>query len=505
MAAAVLIAVLSWAAYTWTATAGTWTNWFPGKFSYYDSQANAFLHGQLALLEKPDPRLLALANPYSFWERHESIPYIWDSSLYQGRFYLYWGPAPALLAAGIKLLFPNVLVLDEALAVGFLCLFTLLISLLINIQRRIFAPSAPVWGTAGLILAGCLNLFGFYVAARPAVYEAAVLAGQVFFLAGLALVASELQKQEARTEVYLLVGCCWALALGSRISLLPGIAWLAVFFSLRLVWQGWKTAPGTTLCRLAALWLPLAVGLAGLGWYNQARFGSPFETGYRYQLSIPAFPPEQGWMYSTAYLAPNAFAYLLRPPDFIRRFPFVALPFIERKDWLAWIPVPDHYIYLEPLVGILWVLPSMVLTAAGVAPVLIVQGYQFIRKRARTVRGLGGWMAPASWWIAALAVYTLIQLGMVLGFFYSTMRYQFDWLAGLLLLASLCAWRMDRWLERKPTLRLLFWGGVMMCGLYSIAAGWFGSFSAIEQRFAANNPALYGWLEHEFNRLLPLK
>ncbi len=56
------------------------------------------------------PALLALSNPYDP-DARKGIPglqveqpgTIWDMSLYDGRVYLYWGPAPALLLSAIKL------------------------------------------------------------------------------------------------------------------------------------------------------------------------------------------------------------------------------------------------------------------------------------------------------------------------------------------------------------------------------------------------------------------
>ena len=81
----------------WYTSLGRFTIFSPVTNTYVD-QGEAFLHGQLSLLQPPDPRLVALPNPYDSKQR-KSIPFIWDSSLYKGKFYLYWGPAPALILA----------------------------------------------------------------------------------------------------------------------------------------------------------------------------------------------------------------------------------------------------------------------------------------------------------------------------------------------------------------------------------------------------------------------
>ena len=67
---------------------------FPHIQNDYVDLGTAFLRGQLALLERPDPRLADLGDPYEFTQR-KGIPYRWDASYYGGKYYLYWGPAPA--------------------------------------------------------------------------------------------------------------------------------------------------------------------------------------------------------------------------------------------------------------------------------------------------------------------------------------------------------------------------------------------------------------------------
>mgnify|MGYP003341686041 CR=1 FL=1 len=63
----------------------------------YGLLARGFLRGQLDLDLVPDPALTAAANPYDPALR----PKVWyphDASLFNGKFYAYFGPAPAVLA-----------------------------------------------------------------------------------------------------------------------------------------------------------------------------------------------------------------------------------------------------------------------------------------------------------------------------------------------------------------------------------------------------------------------
>src|SRR5690349_12670670 len=100
-----LIFILVIFLYVWQVSFGYWEKW-PKTTNYFDLQANAFYHKQVALLEKPDPILLALSDPYDMELRSKSgAQSIFDLSLYQGKYYLYWGPMPALLILPIKLFY----------------------------------------------------------------------------------------------------------------------------------------------------------------------------------------------------------------------------------------------------------------------------------------------------------------------------------------------------------------------------------------------------------------
>jgi hypothetical protein len=93
-------------AYVWLVSIGTWTKW-PQTYSHYDMLAAAFRLGQLYLEKQPSPALLALPNPYDP-AMLKDVPYLMDASLYRGRYYLYFGPVPALILLVAKFLIPGV-------------------------------------------------------------------------------------------------------------------------------------------------------------------------------------------------------------------------------------------------------------------------------------------------------------------------------------------------------------------------------------------------------------
>src|SRR5687768_11579465 len=69
----------------------------PGD-AYYASLTEGFLRGQLSMAHRPDPRLMAMPHPYDHQAREANkVPYLWDASYFNGRYYLYFTPLPALL------------------------------------------------------------------------------------------------------------------------------------------------------------------------------------------------------------------------------------------------------------------------------------------------------------------------------------------------------------------------------------------------------------------------
>ena len=81
--------------YVWFGTGGSFH--FRDTANYYGELADALLAGQLHLKIAPVPELAALPDPYA---PEQNEPYrLHDAVYYGGRYYLYWGPVPALLHA----------------------------------------------------------------------------------------------------------------------------------------------------------------------------------------------------------------------------------------------------------------------------------------------------------------------------------------------------------------------------------------------------------------------
>src|SRR5512140_1541003 len=99
---ATLCVLLCLVAYAFFLPAGKWTN-APETTRYYDDLGAAFRAGRLDLNIQPSAGLKTLANPYDPSVRNADpalrafVDTVWDLTYHQGRFYVYWGPAPGLL------------------------------------------------------------------------------------------------------------------------------------------------------------------------------------------------------------------------------------------------------------------------------------------------------------------------------------------------------------------------------------------------------------------------
>ena len=346
-------------AYIWFISFGTWTHWpFITSYNvYYDQLATAFQHGSLSLEIKPSSALLALHDPYDPTDRQSNnIPYPIDFSLYKGNFYLYFGPVPALFLLMIKLLGTGT-VGDHYLVFAFVSGIFIFQSLfIIKIWKRFF-QNVPIW-----IISLCILFCGLIspiplILTQARVYEAASAGGQFFFLAGLYFVIAALDKESISAGQFLIAGTSWALAIGSRMTQIVPIG----FVALMVVFWVCRTYRQTKLLSkviypFISLCLPLILGLAILGWYNWARFDSVFESGFYYQLAGPFLQRYSHVLFSPIYLLPNLYNYLMMRPKLSMAFPFLQLAPGYGAIKFSFLSLPPIY-HAGGITGILFTAP----------------------------------------------------------------------------------------------------------------------------------------------------
>jgi len=451
--------------YAWLSMSGSGET--SGVTSYYYSYlADAFLDGNLHLAWQPDPMLLALDDPYDPQARDElekfDILIPADFSLYEGKFYLYWGPVPGLLLAAVQF-FPHQSSVDDSfLAFAFgVGLFFVQSLLILNIWDCYF-HTLPQWMLRiSIVLAGLtwpIALLRSYND-HARIYQAAITAGQLFLISGLLVAFTAIARPTTSHWRLAFAGLLWILAIGSRHLLALPIFFICIMTTLWITREGIGFVAKIT--RLTSLSLPLVVGGAGLGWYNWARFGSITETGFSYALAGVNIQKHSAELFSSVNIIQNLYHYLIQAPDFTSKFPFVSLLQIRKHIALPFYTSPEFY-YAEPMTGLLYLFPFAVF---AILPLIGLLSDLF--KRNPEIHSLeGGRYDLIGWMTLNLIVSCFASFLLILFFFWAGMRYLGDFLPLLTILSVMGFWQGCRLSAHKPLINTLYiYSGIILASI----------------------------------------
>ncbi len=347
--------------YVWFVSVGHMTTW-PDETNFYGMLAESFLKGQVALPLEPSPLLAGLNNPYSYAER-SGISTPMDASYFDGKYYMYWGPAPAVILSAWELIAGQSLGDEQVVFLAVSTVFVFSTLILLYIQRRYF-PSLPSWLLfLGIVIVATIHPL-LWILNWPAIYHGAIASSQAFLVAGLFMALPVMDGMDRSRWRLLAVGTLFALAIGSRLSIVGSIAVLIA--SLILVMtihnkEGNKFRYGIKVSTF--LVLPIAVCLLMLAYYNYIRFGDVFETGFKYALTLNDLPQylAERKIFNLAYVIPNIINYVFAPFHVWYSFPFV-FPFYERitefQIFLSRFRIPDAY-FVEDITGSIAAAPSL--------------------------------------------------------------------------------------------------------------------------------------------------
>jgi uncharacterized membrane protein (GlpM family) len=432
------VVVIAIAFYVWTVA--TSTSLDPGPSTDpYNELVDGFSHGHLYLPITPDPRLKDLPDPYEPRYNGSILdPSLRDLVFYKDRFYIYWGPAPALLAfwpfraLGVGDLPPGIAVLAFCI-LGLLCVVGLLVLLI-----RRYLPTARPWmvGVGTAVLA--FGSMAPWVLRRPNAYEVAISAGYCFFWAGaLLLVLAFPREGPPRPWRMAGSGLCFGLAFASRPPM--GIGVVLALGALYLLRRSGRLADRPALVRFAALLVaPAAACIVAVAIYNAVRFGAPSDFGTTKMLA----GSKQDRFFSFAYVPPGLWLYLLYPVRLVAAFPFfwANLPHVP-------FPHTSGYDASERTAGLLPTVPFIA---------LLVLARPALRRAPDALRGV---VIAAAATGAFLLVFT--------AFFYwgSVMRYEMDF-ATLFIVAATLVWlAFDRSRSHRRARVASAWVGAVLAGI----------------------------------------
>lgn len=316
--------------------------------------SDAFLQGQLHLPLEPSPKLLALPNPYEHVERVD-VEYVWDASLYRGRYYLYFGPIPALVAyIPHKVLFGSypsddlVIFVFSLLAAGLLYVACRLVSVRLT---RVAAPGPGAVWFLYIVFASSLS-----VQLGGAMYVVAATSAMFFQVVALIALIMLISNSRGGIAWAFLAGLAMVGGIGSRPTHVMLVVIAAVVFAV-LTW-GRSTRP-ITRGQCFAFVAPLALGGLLLAAYNYARFGDPTEFGISYQLGLADLRERsicsiRGVLEQPQILKIQAWYTFLQNPTLLPNYPY--LDFSSDKVLRTTV---QGYLAADNTTGLLWLSPLM--------------------------------------------------------------------------------------------------------------------------------------------------
>lgn len=319
----------------------------------YQKLAVAMANGRISLPEEPSKGLVKLKNPYDRSLREKKqVDYMWDTAYYNGKYYVYFGVVPVVMAylpfyllTGKAL--PNiwaVYIAEIAIIIGILLFFY-------KIAQKFF----PAIRLKPFLLLENLLLMGtgiVLICTWPVLYTIPIAWGLAFMIWGLMLCMS-VKGNDLFQKAKLFLGClCLALVAGCRPQML-----LSSFFLLPQV-AGLLRKGRKGVATVGVMALPYILVAIALMYYNYARFQSPFDFGSRYNLTtddltLRKFVPDR--------IPLGVFTYLLQPPVITAKYPYLNFAAADNyyNGKTIWETMCGGFLWFHPITMSLLVIKSV--------------------------------------------------------------------------------------------------------------------------------------------------
>jgi hypothetical protein len=475
--------------YLWTATSNFKSFHFiidgvyDDAYGLYVELADALLGNRLSLITEPSQAMISLPDPYDPLQNHGLR--LHDASLYKGKYYLYFGPAPALMAfIPWKLLTGKPMPHNLAGAIFAVGGFIVSILLMILIVRGTGLKGSFFTFMIGIMMLGMCNMV-LPVLRRPFMYEVASLSAYIFSMLSLFFIFAFLLFDNRKMIHLLLSGLFYGLAIASRFSYIYGVVIFLIPLWCFLDQQ--KVFSRSYFRRMAVflitVGMPLTVCVGLLLLYNHLRFGNFLEFGLRYQLGIlrpldyPFVSIQNFWI--------NNYLHLISGIFINGSFPFFHVQSVNIPENIT---IPSYY-------PIYWVQ-----VASSAAGLLMNIPFLWII--------IPGWICLEPWkreFLKPIQYFTfLLLLGgttnwlVVSLFSYAHMRYVIDFLPMFLLLSCLMYFMIYDHFREVIVGRAIVQCIAVTTVIYAALANIGISIEGYGQIFKKGNPELYTAIEHFF-------
>lgn len=320
-------------------------------FNYYNLLAENLIKLNVEMPISPAKELLELKDPYN---PTLNAPFrAHDLSLYNNKYYLYFGIVPALFFyVPYKLVFNSDL--PDGIVVLTFSFFAFLFSAkLLDYLKNIYFKSVPE-----KIVGICIRVLGFgsflgSLLRSPEIYEVAVSGGLFFVVSAMYFLLKEIKKEKLQEKYLLLISLLLGLGCGCR----PQVIIIGGLLLLAFIIISFKQKKLTSI-NLFSITTPFLISLILLGFYNFIRFDSPFDFGLKYQLIADNF---QNDFFSLKNLLVNVYFDWFHPlkVDFV--FPFIHVNLMKLENVrtygpgilfgipFIWVTFIYLFVYLKPI------------------------------------------------------------------------------------------------------------------------------------------------------------
>lgn len=334
-------------------------------YNAYEQLFDALMKHQLNIDVEPARELTEMLNPYDSTARDEAgFYYLWDRAYYNGNYYCYFGIAPVLLVY-----FPFYFITKTVPSAHTVCFIMsavtvpVIAALTVKAQKLFLKKvNLPL-----LLLSVMTVEFGslvFTVQSSADMYYTAVQSGILFLALFLltTLWAYE-EKTAARKSVsFFLSAVSLVLLVLSRPNLaLFGAMAVPIYLNVLFCKEFSLKQKAAQVLSFA---VPLCIGGVFVMWYNFARFGSAFEFGSSYQLTVHDV---REYSLSLSLLIPTFYYYFTKLPTFTGIFPFIDMDFVNIIKKTGY----EGYVYVTSTVGAFSLPVNLMIAASG--PMMLFQ------------------------------------------------------------------------------------------------------------------------------------
>jgi hypothetical protein len=236
-------------------------------------------------------------------------PHLHDLSKFQGKYYLYWGPAPLIYVLPFYLLFginTSDIAYNLLAAIANVVVFALVLEKMVAYFHIEASPISRLF----LILNFCLASPNFFLSVRATIWYVAQIIATLYLLLSIYSCFRFLEKPQRNFwwlwSVFFM-NCAWFSRIGYCFYM------LILLFPLIVISRENQRFPWPKV--LSGAIITCAFVVTALT-YNYLRFGNPFESGLLYQIateSVQSNGPVHTVALSLSYIPQNFVEYFLKP------------------------------------------------------------------------------------------------------------------------------------------------------------------------------------------------